>query len=241
MKDFFYQLLVGVIDLALWGGELLGEENLPKQGPAVFLSNHIEAAGPIAALCSIPLRLHPWVMAQMMDKDLAPPYLQDDFTERQLHLKPPLSRWVAQGLCRIAVPLFYSLGCIPVYRGDYERMQETLDRSMVVLRESEFLMVFPEDNRLPTDPVTKMQPFQRTFARLGEMYFQETGRRLPFYPVAVHPKGFVQVGEPVLYNPLTATGAERHRLKDLMESTIQSMYLRLESSDMTASLAPQHK
>lgn len=241
MKDVFYQLLVGVIDLALWGGELLGEENLPKEGPAVFIANHVDAAGPIAAPCSIPLRLHPWVIANMMDKDLAPDWLQEDFTERQLHLKPPLSRWVAQALCRISVPLFYSLGCIPVYRGDYERMQETLDLSMAVLRKGKFLLVFPEDNRQPTDPVTKMQPFQRTFARLGEMYFQETGRRLPFYPVAVHPKGFVQVGQPVLYNPLTPAGAERHRLKDLMESTLQSMYLRLERSDLTASLAAQHK
>jgi hypothetical protein len=89
MKDGLYQFFVGVLDLFLWGGKLIGEENLPRRGPAVFIANHLDATGPIAAACSIPLRFHPWVIADMMDKDLAPIWLQSDFVERQLHLSPP--------------------------------------------------------------------------------------------------------------------------------------------------------
>ena len=70
MKDGLYQFIVGVVDLFLWGGELIGEENLPRHGPAVFIANHLDATGPIAAACSIPLRFHPWVIADMMDKVL---------------------------------------------------------------------------------------------------------------------------------------------------------------------------
>jgi hypothetical protein len=241
MKDSLYQLLVGTLDLFLWGGQLIGEENLPQRGPAVFVANHLDATGPIAAACSIPLRLHPWVIGDMIDRELAPSWLQMDFTERQLHLKPPLSRWVAQGLCRIAVPLFETLGAVPVYRGDYERMQETLRLSLDVLRQGQFLLVFPEDNRMPTDPVTRMQPFQRTFVRLGEQYFAEMGERLMFYPLAIHSSGYVQLGKAVAHNPFASLGSERLRLRDLMEKSVQAMYLSLEGGFMEGALTTERK
>jgi len=241
MKDEMYQFIVGVLDLFLWGGELIGEENLPRRGPAVFLANHLDATGPIAAACSIPLRIHPWVIADMMDKDLAPIWLQADFTERQLHLKPPVSRWLSRALCKISVPLFYSLGCIPVYANDYDRMRETMEMSMAVLREGKFLLVFPEDYRLSRDPVTKMQPFQHSFARLGEAYYAETGERLMFYPVVIHATGHLVVGKPVAFNPLNPVGPERRRLKELMEDTIIAMYMQLEGGNPSGALTVERK
>jgi hypothetical protein len=241
MKDGLYQFIVGIIDLFLWGGRLVGEENLPRRGPAVFIANHLDATGPIAAACSIPLRFHPWVIADMMDKDLAPIWLQSDFVERQLHLKPPISRWVARALCRISVPLFYSLGCIPVYANDYERMRETLEMSMDVLREGKFLLVFPEDYRLPKDSVTKMQPFQHSFVRLGERYYAETGERLEFYPLTILGTGNLVVGKPVVFNPLNQVGVERRRLKQLMEDTITGTYMHLESGNTTGELTTERK
>lgn len=225
MHRSLYKFIVKAMDPFLWRGRLVGEENLPHVGPAVFVANHLDALGPIGISCSFPLYLHGWVVADMMDRDLAPAWLQWDLAERQLHLKPPFSKWFSVGICKVAVPLFYSLGCIPVYRGDYERMRTTLKMSMDVIRQGGFLLIFPEDNRMPMDPVTRMQPFQRTFARLGESYHAEVGKNLPFYPVAVHPEKVVKVGKPVFYEPLNPIGFERNRLKGLLESTIREMYL----------------
>jgi hypothetical protein len=241
MKDGLYQFIVGILDLFLWSGKLLGEENLPRRGPAVFVSNHLDATGPIAAASSIPVRFHPWVIADMMDKDLAPIWLQADFVERQLHFKPPISQWVARALCKLSVPLFYSLGCIPVYANNYERMRETLDMSMDVLREGKFVLVFPEDYRLPKDPVTKMQPFQHSFARLGERYYAETGERLEFYPLTIYATGFLIVGKPVVFNPLNPVGVERRRLKELMEDSIVATYMQLECGNISGALTVERK
>ena len=241
MADFLYQFLASVLDLTVWGGKLSGEENLPSQGPAVFVANHLDAMGPIAAPCSIPLRLYTWIQAEMLDKDMAVDWLKWDFVERQLHFKPPLSLWISKALCSLSVPLLRSLGCIPVYRGDYVRMQTTLQMSMDLLREGKFLMIFPEDNRYPADPMTKMMPFQHTFARLGEMYYQETGKRLEFYPVIIHGSGVLQVNKPVAYNPLNPPGQERHRLKDLIENTITATYLQLDSGEVSGALTPERK
>jgi 1-acyl-sn-glycerol-3-phosphate acyltransferase len=241
MKDGTYQFLIGLVDLFLWSGELIGEENLPQRGPAVFIANHLDATGPIATCCSIPLRLHPWSIGDMMDKEKASTYLNMDFTERQLHLKPPLSVWISRVLTKITVPLFWSLGCIPVYKGDYQQMVETLRLSMDVLRQGKFLLVFPEDATLPANPVTRMSPFQHSFVRLGEKYYQETGQRLEFYPVAVHSKGYVMVGKPVAFDPLNPAGLERHRLKNLMEETVRCMYLEAEEGKIVGALSPEHK
>ncbi len=242
MNDTWYQLIVGTLDLFAWSGELIGEENLPQHGPAVFIANHAESIGPIAACCSIPLRLYPWIIADMVDRDLAPAYLQWDFVERNFSMKPPISLWISKLLSRVTVPLLRSIGCIPVYKGDYEHTIESLQQSMKVLLQGKFLLVFPEDNSLPMDPATKMQPFQRTFVRLGEMYYEETGQRLEFYPVTIHTSGYVEVGKAVAHDPLNSVGLERHRLKDLMENTIKAMYLQLEGGkDYLGKLIPQHK
>jgi hypothetical protein len=241
MNDTLYQFIVGVLDLFLWGGELIGEENLPKRGPAVFIANHLEVTGPIGAICSIPLRLYPWAIGNMMDKDLAPDWLRWDFIERQFHLKPPVSLWIAKALSKITVPMFHTLGCIPVYHERYESMYETLRLSMDVLRQGKFLLVYPEDNVLPADPQTKIRPFQRSFVRLGEMYYKDTGECLEFYPVAIHASGFAKVGKAVAHNPLNPTGWERHRLKDLMEETVGAMYLQLEGGIMSGVLTPERK
>ena len=126
MKNNSNRVLMKVLNPFLWGGELLGEENLPRVGPAVFIANHLEAIGPIAAECSIPLRLYAWIVADMVDEEKAAAWLKWDFVERTLELKPPVSAWVAKGLSKITVPMLRSLGCIPVYRGDYDRMANTL-------------------------------------------------------------------------------------------------------------------
>jgi len=109
---------------------------------------------------------------------------------------------------------------------------------MEVLRQGQFLLVFPEDNRLATDPLTNMQPFQRTFVRLGEKYYEETGKRLEFYPMAIHSSGFVKVGAAVAFNPINPVGQERRRLKDLMEVTVKSMYLHESGNETVGALTP---
>ena len=138
MNDGLYQFIVGTLDLFLWGGKLVGEENLPRHGPAVFIANHHEAIGPIAAACSVPLRLYIWSVADMVDEEKAAAYLKWDFVERTLHFRPPVSARAAKGLSKVIVPFLRSLGCIPVYKGDYDHMVSTLRLSMNILRQTGF-------------------------------------------------------------------------------------------------------
>ena len=227
MNDTAYQFITSILDLFLWGGELIGEENLPKHGPAVFIANHLETTGPIGIVCSIPLRLYTWTVGDMVDKARAPAYLNWDFVERQFHLKPPLSLWIATLLSKVTVPMLKSLGAVPIYHG-IEHLPETLNKSLALLLEDKFLLIFPEDNQLPYDPVTRMSAFQKSFARVAEVYYEHTGQRLTFYPVAAHDSGHVMIGKPVLHNPLNPLAQERHRLKDILEREVIRMYMELD-------------
>jgi hypothetical protein len=226
---FMFEIILFLVKLFIgpfvWRGKLVWGENLPKHGPAVFISNHMDALGPIAIVCSVPLRMKTWMVAEVVDKELAPAYLQKDFVERQLHFKPPFSRWFSQALCYLTIPFLNSIGSIPVYHGDADGIRKTLELSMAALRAEKYVLVFPEDPLLPADPFTKMNPFMHSFARIGELYYAETGKSLDFYPLTIHPKRYVVVGKPVAFNPLNPAGRERRRLRDLLEESIKKIYL----------------
>jgi hypothetical protein len=89
MNDSTYFFLVKLLDINIWGGDLLEGEYLPKSGPAVFVSNHLGSLGPIGVVCSLPLRLYSWILADTVDPDLAPNCVRIDFVEKDFHLVPP--------------------------------------------------------------------------------------------------------------------------------------------------------
>ena len=88
MNDDVYHLIVGILDRLLWDGDLIGEANLPKNEPAVFVANHLATSGPIGATCTLPMRIYPWIVADMVDREKAAEYLLWDFIERTLRLNP---------------------------------------------------------------------------------------------------------------------------------------------------------
>jgi len=157
MKDTTYRLIAWLFESFLWGGELTGDGNL-LEGPSVFVSNHLGAMGPIAVVASLPVRVYPWVVSDMMDNDKAAQYLLQDFVEPQLHLAPPFSMWVAKGISRISVPLLRSAGCVPVWAG--EKLHDTFKQSVDLLVEGKSLLVFPEDPSREVESQYGMTPFK---------------------------------------------------------------------------------
>lgn len=226
MNDTTYRFIAGLFDAFLWGGELTDVENLPEAGPAVFVSNHLGAIGPIAVVASLPVRVYPWVISDMLDRATAAEYLNQDFVEPQLHLSPPFSLWLAKVISKISLRLLRAAGCLPVWQG--KRLLETYQMSTDLLVAGKCLLVFPEDPDREMNPESKMTPFKKGFARLGEFYHQRTGDPLRFYPLAVHPDSYrVEVGLPISYNAANNPGRELLRIKNYLESSIREMYLEM--------------
>lgn len=233
LGDRAYHLIVSILEAFMWDGELVGQEKL-QEGPGVIVANHMGSIGPVGICSSLPMRLYPWVLGTTVDPVKGPENVRKDFVEKILHLEPPLSAIVAKGLCKISTPLLLSLGCIPVPE-THQEQQAMFQCSLRLLKQGKFLLIVPEDPKgEPIDPMTSIRPFKRGFLRIGELYYLETGERLPFYPVTIHEEGLVIVGEPIAYNPQNDPKAERSRMINLLEQTIKAMHV-----EATQSLAIQ--
>jgi len=103
-------------------------------------------------------------------------------------------------------------------------MLETYQQSVDYLIDRKSLLIFPEVPDQEVDPKTQMKPFKKGFTRLGEFYFEETGKSLSFYPVTVH-SGLrrVKVGKPETLSARKPRPNERLRLKKVMAASIRDM------------------
>jgi len=123
-----------------------GREPTQKRAGGL-IANHLEAVGPIAAYCSIPLRLYAWTVADMVDENKAAAWLQwISSSERWNSNRRSAHGWQRAVKNHGAIPAL--AGCIPVFQDDYDKLADTLHLSMEVLRQGKCLLVFPEDNRL---------------------------------------------------------------------------------------------
>ena len=236
MNNSTYRFLVALVRRVIWQGwrrntRLQGVENLQKDDPAVFLSNHANALGPIGCIAAFPVRLYPWIRPEMLDLRTNPDYMRADFIEKDLHLRPPLSLAVAWGLSRVVVPLLNSVGCIPVFQSDQIMEKHvTLEQSLGHLVNGENLLVFPEIPGSELDPETKMGRFSSGVLWLAALYSRKTGYPLPFYPVCVHPTHRIRLGQAIQLGEEDVTSrAQRQMWIETLERSIREMYLEMES------------
>src|SRR5512139_1664532 len=113
LSDTAYHLIVSLLEIFMWDGELVGQENL-QEGPGVIVANHMGAIGPVGLCCSLPMRLYPWVLGATVDKVEGPENVRKDFVEKTLHINPPLSILISKALCKVSIPLLLSIGCVPI-------------------------------------------------------------------------------------------------------------------------------
>ncbi len=224
--DALYWFVSHMLDAFIWSGELTGHGNLPAADPAVHVSNHALALGPVAVTASLPVRLYPWIISDMLDWEKAAAYLVKDFVEPQLHIPSPFSMLLARLITQVSARLLRSVGNIPVWRG--EEVRETYRISLHHLTEGQSLLIFPEDPTQALDEQCKMSPFLKGFARLGELYFEKTREDLRFYPLAVLPsRRKVKLGKPISFNPNNNPANECARIKSVIELIIRGMLIEM--------------
>lgn len=183
MSDALYKLLR--LFRLFFRYQVIGLSNLPRSGPSVMVANHAGNAGPVMLFFFLPLRFHPWVIADLTDRRRSPEYLLTQFVQPSLHLQGHLARAVAKLVSAITVPLLRSLGSVPVEsHGPWTGA--AFRRSLALLMRGRHLLIFPEDSERPADPDTRICEFKFGFVHLCQMYQERTGLPLPVVPIAVH-------------------------------------------------------
>ncbi len=197
----------------------IGEENiLSDQGPSVFICNHGEIYGAIAAVMYLPVHFRIWAHDKMLDREKAAATMMETYKERfPLLIKGVKNRMI----WRISKPVtdaICSLDPIPVSRENPICMIDTINESVDALCAGDNLLIFPEkpENRYNGDAFKNMYP---VFGILGLKYFERTGKRLLFYPAFSNSetKTFT-IGKPVVYIPGTDPREEIERIVSEIES-----------------------
>jgi len=213
----------------LFSYECIGLTHIRSRDPAIFVSNHLASIGPVQMILSLPIRLYPWVIAEMTDFQRAPLYLYDDFIHPALHLQGRFGHFVSRWLSKLSVRLLNGIGSIPIDRSQGVFM-EAYHRSLDLLCQGKNLLVFPEDSNGPLDPETLMRPFMRGFVLLSPMYYRQTGHQLPFYPVAVSSqRNKIAIAKPLYYD--LRYGQDRNAISqfcDQLQAKVKGMYTYLQ-------------
>jgi hypothetical protein len=189
--------------------------------PAVFVANHEDSFGPISSYLFFPFRIYPWIMHYLIDRKACSAHIEDNFFNKELRLKRPLSRilaWITGQLC---VGMFRNIGAIPVYQNS-RRIIETIYTSIQYLDEGKNLIIFPE---IPDEYLNEfINRFHTGFLGIVEKIYESETKLIYVYPVCIDKKKrIIMVGNPSSYHPGRNFSEEKKRITAEMELEITRM------------------
>ncbi len=192
--------------------------------PGVFVFNHGELYGPIAAVVFLPYDIRPWILDKMIDKKRITDHIYDGTFARIAWLPVFLRKFIAKALSPIIVWALRSFEPVPVYRGAGRDILKTFKLSIECLNSGDSILLFPENPE--EDYGEKVSEFYSGFAGLGRMYHRDTGRSVTFYPVFASKRSrILRIGAGVTYD------AEGKSEKDRIVKTLRKSMAELQSLD----------
>lgn len=200
-----------------------GKENVTEL-PGVFVFNHGEVYGPIAAVVFLPYDIRPWILSKMIDKDEITNHMYEGTFSKIKWLPVYIRKLIAKALSPIVVWALRSFDPIPVFRGAGRDVIKTFTLSIECLNSGDSILLFPEN---PEEQYgDKISEFYSGFASLGRMYHRETGKDVTFYPVYASKRSrLLIIGKGITYN------SKGKNEKDRIVKTLQSAMVELKNID----------
>jgi 1-acyl-sn-glycerol-3-phosphate acyltransferase len=227
MNDTVYQTARWLSRLFRY--HIIGAENIVPDRPKIFISNHAGSLGPLSILITLPVKLHPWVIAEMVDIPRTAEYLYKDFVKPAWHLNGHVGKRLSHLLAPIAVGVIKSVAPIPVDR-NRGWCREAFHDSLDLLLAGENLLIFPEIPERPANSDLVIRPFLGGFCWLSHMYQSATGQPLAIQPMAVYPpRRRIILGLPVFLNLSGDPRKAIHRSIGKLESIVGLLYERISS------------
>lgn len=220
---YFYK----VVRLLLFNSRLRGTRKLLRDEPVIMVANHVGSFGPVTVIASLPIRTYPWVAHEVTDIKTAAARIQAEFLEQELHLRPPLSTYLAKVIGRVCVALMRDIGAIPVYAKS-RRIRSTMHCSLALLEEGKNILVFAEDSSKKFNDV--LNELRTGFIHVAKLYYEKTRKAIQFLPIAVNRKvRGIRIGTPIRFDASLPFPRERQRLKSELQSTLYALYRELEN------------
>lgn len=168
-------------------------------GPCVFVYNHEGAMGPIDLMAKFPLRekCHAWCNEGIMNRELCPAYVRQDYWwEPGCRLEPLYNAVLPNLAALILPPILQSAPTIPVYHD--ARAILTMRQSLQALKKGEYVAICPEQ---PSGFGEHYDWINTGWLSLCTYYQRMTGEGLRLYPMHIDTKGHrFEIAKPVVFD-----------------------------------------
>ena len=189
----------------------------PDKFPAVFLCNHSEIFGPMAAVLNLPYYIRPWIINEMVDDELIWEHTKGT-VDRQTWLPAPLRRWIARIVVPVTAWCMRSMEPIPVFRSNIREITRTLMASADALEAEDNILIFPEDPTKTDGYVREgVGAFYSGFVSIAKAYHRQTGRAVTFYSLfADKRRRTLSFSHGHTFNPNVPFHEEKERIASLL-------------------------
>jgi hypothetical protein len=221
MNKYTYHIIITLVRAFVKKPRIVGIENYNEKIPSVFVSNHLGSFGPVVMKAFFPVDLVPWVTYEIMDNNECPEYLRNDFVEKELKLKPPLSIVMSNMLSKITVSLMKYIKAIPVHKSGKKILTALYD-SLHRLENGHAIVVFPEiPEAVSRDGINE---FYTGFINIAKYYYNNNSTNIAFYPVCIHKKNnAISIANPIMFDHENIFSNEKARIISLLKGSIQNM------------------
>lgn len=172
---------------------------IKDEGPAVYVSRHLDMHGPIEAIVNFPFSVHALTLHVFLDRQACRNHFANYTFSKRVGKKPGffcnLGARITSGA---VVPLMRSLKSVAVYRDSGEALK-TMRQGLKYLEKGESLMLWPDVEY--TGEYGEDFEIYSGFLFLGELYYKRTGKELRFISLVLDDEsGRIIEGKAVICN-----------------------------------------
>ena len=220
------RLVYRMIRAVFFKAKLHRKPSISPDEPVIMVANHAGSFGPVSVIATVPVQMNPWVAHEVTEPETVAKRIRDEFLEGELHLRPPVSTWLANVVGRICVALMKDIGAIPVYAKS-RKIAATIQESLRLIERGRNILVFAEDSMKPLNEA--ICEFSTGFIHIAKLYYEKTRKAIQFIPVAVNRKvRRILVGKPIRFDAANPFPREKERLKRELEDSVSALYRELE-------------
>lgn len=209
---------------------IINENEEPMHFPALYLSNHSGAAGPMDLSIFFPYPFIPWGAHQMTGNYRSRwSYSYHIFYRQKLKYGKVRSFILATLLSLINKFLYTNMRLIGTYQDI--RTTRTLKTSIGYILKGESILIFPEESSEGYDEL--ISKFNPGFVLLADQLYRSHQTDIPLYPVYYSKKRrFISIGQKIMYSTLVTKGLSKLEIAD---------YIRQEVNALSHQLLPKKK
>lgn len=212
-QSLLFSILKFIVKTVFPKYEVNGIENMPNK-PAIYISNHAQAHGPIAMQIYFPTTKSIWCIGEMMDMKSVPSYAYQDFWS----LKPKRTKWIFKIISYLIAPLceyiFRRADALAVYKD--ARIISTFKDTVTELNEGNNIVIFPESPTLYNDIVNE---FQDKFVDVARLYYKKNKEDIQFVPTYVGGNK-ITFGKPITFDHNISIDEQRESICTYLKEEI---------------------